>query len=125
MVTPHISSTTHIDREKHTIALQLENNGIGPAIIKDFTIEIDGNVIEASDEVEAAIKMLIVDLPIDDWGHESLVRNSFLPAGGTIDLVTLVSTKQSPEDLIKVIDPRANVKIEYTSIYGETFTYQS
>lgn len=125
MVTPHISSTTHIDSDNGQFSIHLENNGIGPAIIKDFSIEVDGKKVEAEDEVEAAIKLLLNGLPIDRWGHESITRGSFLPAGAKIELATMISTKASPDELIKKIDPRAAVIIEYTSIYGEHFTYKS
>lgn len=125
MVTPHISSITHIDNDNGIIMLHLENNGIGPAIIKDFSIEIDGKIISSGDEVEEALKLLLNDLPIDKWGHETLTRNSFLPAGKKIELATIVSIEHTPEEIIKKIDQRANVRINYTSIYGEPFIYTS
>lgn len=125
MVTPHISSTTHIDKNTHTLSLHLENNGIGPAIIQEFSIVVDGKQVKSQDEVEAAIVLLVKNLPIDEWGHESIERKSFLSAGAKIELVTLVCTKVPLEALMQSIDPRINVTIEYTSIYGERFTYES
>ncbi|UYP84234.1 hypothetical protein jpw_08670 [Pseudomonas asiatica] len=124
MVTPHISSTTHINSDNGMLSVHLENNGIGPALIKDFSIEVDGKIIKADDEVEEALNVLVKDLPIDKWGHESITRNSFLPAGAKIELATMISKNYSPEELIKKIDPRVNITIEYTSIYGEFFTYK-
>ena len=106
------------------LSVHLENNGIGPALIKDFSIEVDGKIIKADDEVEEALNVLVKDLPIDKWGHESITRNSFLPAGAKIELATMISKNYSPEELIKKIDPRVNITIEYTSIYGEFFTYK-
>jgi len=40
-------------------------------------------------------------------------------------IATIVSTEHTPEEIIKKIDQRANVRIDYTSIYGEPFTYTS
>lgn len=125
MVTPHIASITVIDKDSFKTSLYLENNGIGPAIIKDFSIEVDGKAINFGDEVEEALKLLLEDLPVEKWGHESITRNSFLPAGGKIDLVTIISKEIPTEELINKIDSRANVRIDYTSIYGEPYTYQS
>ncbi|MDU9393397.1 hypothetical protein [Pseudomonas sp. zfem002] len=125
MVTPHISSTTHINKDDGTISLHLENNGIGPALIKDFSIEVDGEKISSGDKVEEALILLLKGLPIDKWGHESIARNSFLPAGKKIELVTIISNKITAEEITKKIDSRANVRIDYTSIYGEPYTYES
>ena len=81
MVTPHLSTSSHIDVEKGILKVTLENNGVGPAVIIDFEIHANGNLVEGEDEVESALNLLLAEMPNTSWGHESLTRNSFLPAG--------------------------------------------
>ena len=125
MVTPHISSITHVNSEKGITAITLENNGLGPALINDFSIHIDNIAVKGNDIVEESLKRLLKDLPINEWGHESITTNSFLPAGGKIEVVTIVSSKISPEEVIQKLDSRILLQIDYRSIYGDRFTFNS
>jgi hypothetical protein len=125
MVTPHISSLALVNNEENSMVLYLENNGIGPAIIKDFSIHVDGSLVSGDDEVELSLAMLLMDLPITNWGHESLSRNSFLPAGKKIELATVVSEDLTPDEIIQLLDPRYRLQITYHSIYGDQHTFDS
>lgn len=125
MVTPHISSMAIINNEEKTLIMHLENNGIGPAIIKDFSIHVDGNLVEGVDEVEASLELLLKNLPTCTWGHESLTRNSFLPVGKQIELATISSLDLTPEEIRNLLDPRVKIQITYHSIYGDEFSYSS
>ncbi len=125
MVTPHISSVTHVNSEKGITAIILENNGLGPAVIKNFVIYVDDTMIEGDDIVEVSLKRLLDGLPIDEWGHESITNNSFLPAGGKIEIATIVSAHISPEEIIKKLDSRIALHIGYNSIYGDRFRFNS
>ncbi|WP_139835862.1 hypothetical protein [Pseudomonas sp. R16(2017)] len=125
MVTPHLATLTTINNEERTLLLHIENNGIGPAIIRDYTIHIDNNPITGDDEVEESLKILLKDLPNSDFGHEAITRNSFLPPGKKIELATIVTQRISPEELTKSLSQRVRITIKYESIYGELHTLDS
>ena len=125
MVTPHISSMAIINNIENKLVMHLENNGIGPAVIKDFSIHIDGQLVEGEDEVETALLLLTKNLSISGWGHESLTRNSFLPVGKKIILATIISEDLTPEEIRNQLDPRFKMQISYQSIYGDKFFYNT
>jgi hypothetical protein len=125
MVTPHVSSMAIINNIEKKLVMRLENNGIGPAIIKDFSIHIDGKLVEGEDEVESALLLLLKGLPVSGWGHESLTRNSFLPVGKKIELATIISEDLTSEEIRNQLDPRFKMQISYQSIYGDKFCYNT
>ena len=125
MVTPHISSITLINDDEKSLILCLENNGIGPAIIKDFSIHVDEKLIIGRDEVELSLALLLSNLSISKWGHETLTKNSFLPAGKKIELATIIGENITPDELVELLDPRYRLQITYHSIYGDEHIYDS
>jgi hypothetical protein len=125
MVTPHISSTTLVNNDESSMILCLENNGIGPAIIKDFSIHVDGNLVTGEDEVKLSLALLLMNQSIIKWGHESLTRDSFLPAGSKIELASIISEDITPDEIINLLDPRYRLQITYHSIYGDKHTFDS
>jgi len=125
MVTPHLATLTTINNEDKTLLVKIENNGIGPAIIKDFAIHVDNKLIEGPNEVEESLNILFKDLPISKLGHEAITRESFLPAGKNIELATIVTDDILPEEIAKKVDPRINIVIQYQSIYGDKYEFNS
>ncbi len=125
MVTPHLATHTVVDNEEKTLLVYIENNGVGPAIIKDYTIHIDNKLIIGENEVEDSLSILLKNLPISKLGHEAITRNSFLPAGKKIDLARIVTDKISPDELVSLLDHRVKIVITYDSIYGEAYKLDS
>jgi hypothetical protein len=66
----------HRDAGKRFYAVDLINNGLGPALIEDFTIKVDGKIIhgERSEPVEKALKILFPN-------HHYNSYHSFLAKG--------------------------------------------
>ena len=44
-VRPHLDTWTETNPQKGLYQIMLMNNGLGPAIIEDFSVKIDGNII--------------------------------------------------------------------------------
>ncbi len=59
-VRPHLTTWIHFNKTNHVYVVDLLNNGIGPAFIKDFKLLIDGHAIvgDGYEPIEKALKVL-------------------------------------------------------------------
>jgi len=64
-VRPHLTTWTHSDADKGFYVVELINNGIGPAIIEEFTVKVDGGLVsgDRSEAIENALKIALPNLP--------------------------------------------------------------
>ena len=55
---PHLTTWNYSAEKEGCYAVELMNNGLGPALIKEFLIKVDGKVIhgEGSKVIEKALK---------------------------------------------------------------------
>src|SRR3989338_4510805 len=59
-VTPHLTTWTQFEQATGRYSIEILNNGIGPALIKSFSVQVDGQPIvgEESEPIEKALKVL-------------------------------------------------------------------
>jgi len=132
-VRPHIASwTRHKEAAKkgqQSLYLFVENNGLGPAIIKEMAISFDGQPLGTNakaGDLMAKIKEIIeeTDLNVHFDNGAILTHGSSLREGKEIALLTLdchLTIGTSIEAFETFID-RFDFSLRYKSIYGENFT---
>lgn len=127
-VRPHLTMWNHKYHNDGLYAADIVNNGIGPAIIKCFSIKLDGKKIEGK-ETEPMVKLLQTLLK----GFEYDSRQSFLSPGyamaanETRQLVKIrfKGEKKPSPIFIEESFKKADIYIEYESMYGEKFWLSS
>ena len=117
-LTPHLCITTLYDQENVHLVADLENTGIGPAILKECLITIDGTEIK--------------ELPVD-WiqifdnfkfpgtvAGMNLGMDEFIQPGKKYLLLGLesVDKEMTKKDMAKLTQ-RVKILIKYESVYGE------
>lgn len=130
MVKPHLclSTNTYADDDGFEFEALIKNNGIGPAVIKKYKLFLDKKELSNTelDSLESIVRnqlqravtgfgfiKLNVDYVISEKGEE-LFLNFTVPT----------NLNTSLEELKKSID-KFDVYIEYQSIYGQTYTFDS
>lgn len=118
---PHLTFRQTLSEVNPQFALELPNNGIGPAIIKDFQVLLDG---EREDQFEAQGWMALLDL-IGLKGRAigaSCGHDEFLAAGQSLQLIKYESLPApiGIQELRKALR-RIEVHIEYHSVYGDRY----
>ena len=127
-VQPHLTTWIHSDHSSHFYTVDLLNNGIGPAFIKEFKILIDGQPLtgEGTEPIEKALKVLFPN-------YQYTSRQAFVDAGYSMAVnetrqVAIVKFEginlPTPEEVEQSIK-RASLLITYTSIYDEIFKLDS
>jgi hypothetical protein len=104
--------------------VELLNNGIGPALIQSFRIQIDGQPIsgEGMEPIEKALKILFPHYQYIS-GQSYVSKGYMMAAKETRNLVTIAFQGEKmprPEELDHAAK-RAQLLIEYKSIYDEDF----
>ena len=121
---PHLTTWTHSVGEKGFYAVDIINNGLGPALIEDFVIKVDGEIISGNqtEPIEKALKIIFPN-------HKYISQHSFLGKGYSMaakEKRTIVAVQftnkpfPAPESVEQAID-RGDVEISYKSFYNETF----
>lgn len=120
---PHLTfrETISATNNPHFV-LELQNNGIGPAIIKDFQIWLDGR---REEDFEAQGWMALLDL-VGLKGRAigaSCGPDEFLAAGQSLQLIKC----ESPPAPIGIRELRKALRrieahIEYQSVYGDRYS---
>jgi hypothetical protein len=121
---PHLTTWTHSNIEKGFYAIELINNGLGPAIIESFTVKIDGKQIsgEGAEPIEKALKILFPNHTYQS--HHSYVAKGYSMAAKERCTVVAVQFTgphlPSPEFVEHAIN-RGELEISYKSFYEEVF----
>ena len=127
-VRPHLTTWTHSDRANHLYAVDLLNNGIGPAFIQTFQICVDGHSIvgEGYEPIEKALKVLFPQYQFTS--RQSFVGPGYsMAANETRPLVVvqfLGDSTPKPEEVDHAIK-RVRLLINNSSIYDESFLLDS
>lgn len=127
-VMPHLTTWTHSDNSKNIYVIELLNNGIGPALIKSFQIQVDGHTING-EGTEPIIKTLKILFP----GYQYSSRQSFLNRGYMMTakesrplvIVQFAATKIPSQDEVDHAIKRTRLMISYASIYGDEFQFDT
>lgn len=89
-VTPHLTTWSHSDAGNNRYAVELLNNGIGPALINSFQIQVDGQFIvgEGTEQMEKALKILFPQYQYNSW--QSYVSKGYMMSAKEVrNLVTI------------------------------------
>lgn len=125
-VRPFLNDSTIINNGEHTYSFSIENKGMGPAIIREAAIYVNGEQVKGDDPLEAAIMLISIGKPILTFGHETVAIGSYISPNEKIDIATIQTKPEySPDQLKSDITNSVYMLIRYESIYGESFNYDS
>ena len=121
-VTPHLTTWTQSEQATGRYSVEILNNGIGPALIKSFSVQVDGQPIggEGSEPIEKALKVLFPQYSF----HSSQVymaRGYMMSPKEARSLVTVqfFGERFPGQEEVDHAMKRTRLLIEYESIYGE------
>lgn len=127
-VTPHLTTWSQRDVANNRYSTELLNNGIGPALIENFCIHVDGQLIagEGTEPIENALKILFPQYQYNSW--QSFVAKGYMmaekEARNLITIVFLGEKMPTPAE-VELATKRTRLLITYKSIYGDDFTLDS
>lgn len=125
---PHLTTWTHNEHVKGTYVVDILNNGLGPALIKKFTIKIDGNEIngEGTEPIDKALKILFSkELYYSSYAY--LGENYAMGAKDKCRflIIQFYGEEIPSSDYVKSKIERADLVVNYESFYGERFTFNT
>lgn len=128
MVTPHLGGQWESDHDELTYQYTITNNGLGPAIVKRATYHFDGKTFSnpTHNQIEEILEKLFA--PHDrtqSFGVYGI--NEYIPKGDSKVILGL-AFKTTAVDMDKVIDQiqsRTKIEIEYRSLVGQKFSFNS
>ena len=127
-VMPRLTLHHHLAGSRGELGIAVSNDGLGPAIVTDCTLEVDGKVmpVENDNGWETAITSL--NLEAFKFRYTTIAPHGVIPTGGTVWLLSTpaTDTMRSRADEIQVAFQRLNVRLCYQSMYGDgrEVTYQ-
>jgi hypothetical protein len=126
MATPHLSGWNHINSDTDTYTFTLENNGLGPAIVREITLLVDGNPQEGkgSELIKAAVDKMFAHETINS-GIEMFTTGEFIAVGKKFDILTIKITNKKAEDLRMYVAGKTQLLISYDSILGDSYLFDS
>jgi hypothetical protein len=98
--------------------LAVQNKGIGPAIVRDVSIKVDGKPLANNRELMNAVM---------GAGHQvgwvnAEVRDRVMSAGETTEILIIADPAQSQEFQTRLSQRKFELLITYCSIYGRCWT---
>jgi len=126
MATPHLSPWNRTDPTTRTYFFTIENNGLGPAIIREVKLWVDGELLdgEGPDLIIAAGKKMLGDIP-HEQSAELFVVGEFIPPGRKFNVSTVVLHDQDPQPVMAMSKVRVRMIVRYDSILGDAYVYDS
>ncbi len=111
--------------KNHPIEYVLENRGLGPAIVKKFSVLVDDHKVDAANTNVVLRALELLSLSGDGIGGHLLVETDSLGANQSITILQFAKSKDNPELYRALMDkmPRLKFRIEYQSMYGDDFAY--
>lgn len=126
MVKPHLDDLVHEDIHKFQYRYSILNNGIGPAVIVDIKISIDGVLIDSEIDLPGILKIVFPDMVDEQFGHESIAVGSYLSPGKKISMLTInCASKEILLEVKEELYSRARLVVVYQSVYGDKQVFQS
>ncbi|PSS51672.1 hypothetical protein [Pseudomonas sp. BBP2017] len=126
MATPHLSAWNSTDVETRSYCFTLENNGLGPAIIREVCLWVDGVQLqgEGPDLLEAASRRLFGAIPYEQHA-EWFIVGEFIPPGKKFNTTTVMLEDHEPAAVMAIAKSRLRLLIRYDSILGNSYVYDS
>lgn len=126
MATPHLSVCNSADINTRSYCCTLENNGLGPAIIREVCLWVDGVPLqgEGPDLLKVASSLLLGDIPYELHAELFLVGESIAP-GKKFTTTTVMLGDHEPAVIMAIATSRLRVLIRYDSLFGDSYCYDS
>lgn len=127
-VTPFLTTWFNQEFTSHHYQVVLLNNGVGPALIRSFAIEVDGHLVGGppSDQVEKALQLLF---PNHIYSSEhGFVGPRYMMASREQRVLADIKFTAPPYPTpaeIGALEHRVGILIRYDSIYGDEFKLDS
>lgn len=123
---PHLGTWRSADAEKGFYSIEIINNGIGPAIIKELIVSVDGKRIagNGADVTEEALKILFPNTQYRS--HHSFLDKGYAMAPKERCAFLQVQFLGNPlpsEEVVEHAMRRGDMRITYKSFYDETFHF--
>lgn len=126
-VRPHFTIWTKSDVLKGFFAIELTNNGIGPALIEKFLVTIDSKVIsgQGTEPIEKGFRMIFPDLQYT-FRYGSFSKGYSIAAKDKFTIANIQFSEPYPSpEFLKLAYTRLNFQITYKSFYEEHFIFNS
>jgi hypothetical protein len=125
---PHLTTWTNTNPEMGFYSVELINNGLGPALIEEFTVRVDGKVIDGrgAEPIEKGLKILFP-------AHEYVSHHGFVGKGYamgpkqrcTIVAIQFSSTGIPSREIVEHAFKRGVLEVKYKSFYDELFRFST
>jgi len=127
MATPHLSGWNHVEDATGTYIFTLENNGLGPAIVREISLWVDGVLQEGAgtDLVDAAVQQLFSAEAPSDYGAEMFTVGEFIAVGKKFNILTVRFKDKGPDTVRAYVAEKAKLQIRYDSILGDSYFFDS
>ncbi len=121
---PHLTTWVHSDADKGFYAVDLINNGLGPALIENFILKVDGKIIpgERTEPIEKALKILFPNHNYNSY--YSFVSKGYSMAAKDKRTIVSVQFTNPPfptREFVEHALNRGDIEISYKSFYNEIF----
>ena len=104
------------------------NNGLGPALIKSFTIKVDGKLVsgEGTDAIDKALKIIFPDEKIYAE-YSSLGKNYAMSPKDSCKVFALKFLAENPpsSEFVEQAINRGDLEVEYESFHSEKFFFST
>lgn len=121
-VTPHLTTWTQSEQVTGRYSVEILNNGIGPALIKSFSVQVDGQPIggEGPEPIEKALKVLFPQYSFRS-SQAYMARGYMMSAKEARSLVAVefFGERFPRQEEVDHAMKRTRLLIEYESIYGD------
>lgn len=123
---PQLWCERFVQRESPQMRVLLRNDGLGPAVVKEFDVYVDGVAREFS--VNQFWVDLLHELDLPPWEHSggtTIQRGRVIPPGTEIQLLKFqaVNAGSATNAALHAQLVRVDIVIAYESIYGDEFEY--
>lgn len=126
MTRPYLTSNTSVLSIDNVFSYSIENNGLGPAVIKDVRVLVDGK------EVPGHIQDKLINTVNLVWPGSAakidfalFTAGEYVRAGTKFEILKLSNMTVAVRDFAEAFSHRARILVEYESILGESFTLDS
>ena len=125
---PHLTSWSHQNSDKGAYAVELMNNGLGPALIVSFIVKVDGKVISGvgTEPIEKGLKILFPNTRYHSQ-QAYMAKGYSMAAKEKCTILAIQFAESTPlnKEAIEHTFNRADLIVKYKSFYEEEFTYSS
>lgn len=120
-VKPQLVFERKVDNLPPVAQIILKNNGIGPAIVRAFDVQVDGNKIQPFDASKWETIVNEIGIQYKHFNGQNLECGTIIGIGDINQILNVDTSGSQPvRDVFDALF-RINIIIEYESIYGKKF----